>query len=168
MALALGEETAVQAVVGSVVWAFRRLKKPRYREMSAHSYALYSVCPQLSFFLFSKLFLLRYATINFPHSIVKIHGKQHRLYRISLITDELGADWSVIRGYKSKHRSWCPKSALNFRQFRKFQFRFTRINAHHEESQAVSMIVKIRNIRFPRSSFNSVPQSEIRKRHTVR
>ena len=26
---ALGEETAVQAVVGSIVWAFRRLKKPR-------------------------------------------------------------------------------------------------------------------------------------------
>ena len=29
MVLPLGEETAVQGVVGSVVWAFRRLKKPR-------------------------------------------------------------------------------------------------------------------------------------------
>ena len=47
--LALGEETAVQAVVGSIVWAFRRLNKPRCREMSARGYALYSVCPQLSF-----------------------------------------------------------------------------------------------------------------------
>ena len=45
-----GEETAVQAVVGSIVWAFRRLKKPKCREMSARGYALHSVCPQLSFF----------------------------------------------------------------------------------------------------------------------
>ena len=50
--LPLGQETAVQAVVGSIVWAFRRLKKPRCREMSARGYALHSVCPQLSFFLF--------------------------------------------------------------------------------------------------------------------
>ena len=28
MVLALGEKTAAQAVVGSIVWAFRRLKKP--------------------------------------------------------------------------------------------------------------------------------------------
>ena len=48
LVLTLGEETAVQAVVGSIVWAFRRLKKPRCREMSARGYALYSVCPQLS------------------------------------------------------------------------------------------------------------------------
>ena len=44
----LGEETAVQAVVGSIVWAFRGLKKPRSREMSARGYALHSVCLQLS------------------------------------------------------------------------------------------------------------------------
>ena len=49
--LALVEETVVQTVVGSIVWAFRRLKKPRYREMSARGYALYSVCPQ-PFFCF--------------------------------------------------------------------------------------------------------------------
>ena len=47
--LPLGEETAVQAVVGSIVWAFRRLKKPSCREMSARGYAFHSVCPQLSF-----------------------------------------------------------------------------------------------------------------------
>ena len=41
--------SAVQAVVGSIVWAFRRLKKPRCREMSAPGYALYTVCPQISF-----------------------------------------------------------------------------------------------------------------------
>ena len=40
--LAMGEETAVQAVVG---WAFRRLKKPRCQEMSTRGYALHSVCP---------------------------------------------------------------------------------------------------------------------------
>ena len=50
LVLPLGEETAVQAVVGSIVWAFRRLKKPRCRQMSARGYALYNVCPQLSFF----------------------------------------------------------------------------------------------------------------------
>ena len=47
--LPLGEETAVQAVVGSIAWTFRRLKKPRCREMSARGYMLHSVCPQLSF-----------------------------------------------------------------------------------------------------------------------
>ena len=49
LVLALREETAVQAVGNSIVWAFRRLKKPRYREMSARGYALHNVCPQLSF-----------------------------------------------------------------------------------------------------------------------
>ena len=48
LVLALEEETADQAVVGSVVWAFRWFKKPRCREVSARGYALYSVCP-LSF-----------------------------------------------------------------------------------------------------------------------
>ena len=38
-----GEKTAFQAVGGSIVWAFRRLKKPRSREMSARGYALHSV-----------------------------------------------------------------------------------------------------------------------------
>ena len=53
--LPLGEETAVQAVV----WAFRRLKKSRRREMSARGYALHSVFPQLhfSYVLKSILFL---------------------------------------------------------------------------------------------------------------
>ena len=50
LVLALGKETAVQAVVGSIVWAFGRLKKPRCWEMSARGYALDSVCPQISFF----------------------------------------------------------------------------------------------------------------------
>ena len=50
LVLVLGEETAVQAVVGSIVWAFRRLKKPWCREMSARGYALYSVYSQLYFF----------------------------------------------------------------------------------------------------------------------
>ena len=43
LVLPLGEETAVQAVVGSIVWAFRRLKKPMSRGMSARGYALHSV-----------------------------------------------------------------------------------------------------------------------------
>ena len=40
-------------VVGALVWAFRRLKKSRNREMSARGYALRSVCSQLSFLFFS-------------------------------------------------------------------------------------------------------------------
>ena len=47
--LALGEESAVQAVVGSIVWAFRRLKNPKRKEMSARGYAFHSICPQLPF-----------------------------------------------------------------------------------------------------------------------
>ena len=50
LALALGEGTAVQAVIGSNIWAFRRLKKTKIREMSARGYAIHSVCPQLSFY----------------------------------------------------------------------------------------------------------------------
>ena len=49
--LPLGEETALQAVVGSIVWASRRLEKSRCRKMSARGYALHSVWPQLSFSL---------------------------------------------------------------------------------------------------------------------
>ena len=37
---------SLQAVVDSIAWAFRRLKKPKSREMSARGY---SVCPQLPF-----------------------------------------------------------------------------------------------------------------------
>ena len=58
--LPLGEETAVQAVVGSIIWAFRRLKKPRCREMSASGYALHSVCPQISFSFPSFLHISNY------------------------------------------------------------------------------------------------------------
>ena len=46
-----------------IVWAFRRLKKPRSREMSARGYALHSVCHQLSF-SFSFSLMLR-AFISF-------------------------------------------------------------------------------------------------------
>ena len=64
MVLALGEETVVQAVVGSIFWAFRRLKKPRRREMSARGYALYSVCPQLSLLSFFPLTTLAFRKRN--------------------------------------------------------------------------------------------------------
>ena len=50
LVLAIWEKTAVQAVVGSIFWAFCRLKKPRNREMSGRDYALHSVRLQLSFF----------------------------------------------------------------------------------------------------------------------
>ena len=48
--LAVGKEPADQAIVGSIVWAFRRLKMSRSREMSDCGYELHSVCTHLSFF----------------------------------------------------------------------------------------------------------------------
>ena len=56
LVLALGEATAVQVVVGFVVWAFRRLKKPRSREMGARGYALDSVCQLYFSFNFCLLY----------------------------------------------------------------------------------------------------------------
>ena len=45
------QETAAHAVVGSIVCAFRRLKKSRRREMSARSYKFHSVCFRIFFLL---------------------------------------------------------------------------------------------------------------------
>ena len=73
--LALEEGTAVQAVVGSIVWVFRRLKKPRSREMSARVYALHSVRPQLSF-----LFLCRWNAEMCPHVYRFIKGDGELLF----------------------------------------------------------------------------------------
>ena len=42
-----------QGVIGSIVWAFCTLKKPRIGEMSARGYALHSVCFQCRIFPFS-------------------------------------------------------------------------------------------------------------------
>ena len=39
---------STQTAVGSIVWAFRGLKNPSRREMSARSYALHNVCRYLS------------------------------------------------------------------------------------------------------------------------
>ena len=41
-----GEETAVQAVVDSIIWAFRRLKKPKSREISARNKADFQIIPR--------------------------------------------------------------------------------------------------------------------------
>ena len=45
LVLALGKETAVHAVVGSIIWAFRWPKKPECWKMSNRGYALHYVCP---------------------------------------------------------------------------------------------------------------------------
>ena len=67
--LALEEETAVQTIVGSIVWASRRLEKPMCREMSARGYPLHSVCAQLSFFPLSfRLYPQRVDLILFLHN----------------------------------------------------------------------------------------------------
>ena len=70
LVFALGEETAAQAVVDSIFWAFRRLKKPRSREMSARSYALYSVCTRLSF------------SLDFPFLLTFLFSSNFCLHRI--------------------------------------------------------------------------------------
>ena len=52
LVLALRKETVVQAVVCSIVWAFRRLKKSRSREMSARDHVpKFSFSPNLLFLL---------------------------------------------------------------------------------------------------------------------
>ena len=65
--------------------AFRRLKKPRWREMSARSYALHSVCPQLFLILRRTGALFHcvrnwlYARAYCPHVIGQVeqyNGKQ--------------------------------------------------------------------------------------------
>ena len=48
--LALREETTVQALIGSFVSEFRRLKKPRSREMSARGYVLHITYVPKNFF----------------------------------------------------------------------------------------------------------------------
>ena len=62
LVLALREETAVQAVVGSIAWAFRRVKKPSSREMSARGYALHSVRPPTFLFRLVVMDFCREAT----------------------------------------------------------------------------------------------------------
>ena len=74
---ALGEEIAVQAVVGSIVWAFRRVKNPRRREMSARIYALHSVCPQISFFF---LFHIEAGYSSRPGVETHGHYSKHGVY----------------------------------------------------------------------------------------
>ena len=46
---ALWEETAIQAVVSFIMWAFRSFGKPRSWVISARSYALHSVYLYFSF-----------------------------------------------------------------------------------------------------------------------
>ena len=59
-----------QAVVGSIVWALRRLKKPRSREMSARGYALHSVRPQLYFSNF------QYAEAGLKYTVTSFKDKR--------------------------------------------------------------------------------------------
>ena len=53
-----------QAVVGLIVCAFRRLKKPRNREMGARGYALHSERPQNPFPLVFVIYLKNVHTIE--------------------------------------------------------------------------------------------------------
>ena len=49
MVFALGKETAIEAVIGFIAWAVRRLIKPRSRKMRACSYAIQTVYPDFHF-----------------------------------------------------------------------------------------------------------------------
>ena len=57
--LALGEGTEVQAVVGSMAWAFRRLKKAKESGDERPWLRAYGVCP-----LFSFLFLWTFLVVG--------------------------------------------------------------------------------------------------------
>ena len=49
LVFALVRKLQLGAVVGSIVWTFRKLKKPRCRERNAHDYVLHGVCPNFPF-----------------------------------------------------------------------------------------------------------------------
>ena len=71
--LAQVEETAAQAVVGSIVWTFHRLKKPRCQEMSARGYALHSICHQRTLHRISiRIRFYRACGCGFEYGFVKI------------------------------------------------------------------------------------------------
>ena len=85
------EEIAAQAAVGSIVWAFRRLKKSRSQEMSARGYALHSVSPKLSFYHFSFLIglisnLYSLIMLNYPDSGLRQVWKNLAYRRVDTLT----------------------------------------------------------------------------------
>ena len=73
LVLALRKKFPAKAVVGFIIWAFRRLKNPRCREMSARGYALHSICPNFLFSFFVK-FTPGVATSIRPYTL-KTHVK---------------------------------------------------------------------------------------------
>ena len=75
--LALGEGTADQVMIGFIIRAFRRLKKPRSLEMRARGYALHSVCPQLSFFFSYSTVRNKIATDSWQDGV----SASHTVYR---------------------------------------------------------------------------------------
>ena len=100
------EETAALAVVGSIVWAFRRLKKLKSREMSARGYALYSIY-LLSFFS-------RWATCS-KMAVSELTGKLSVKTDVSLVqVPSIGYNLQVI----SKQHSLAARScgAVSFIQ----------------------------------------------------
>ena len=82
----------IQATVGSIVWAFRRLNKPRSREMSSCSYALHSVRPQRSFLSFHLIS---------PCSRVKIALDAHLLWPSSVRTDSVRCDCKNVTSHST-------------------------------------------------------------------
>ena len=81
--------TVVQVVVGSIVWPFRKLKKPRIREMSARGYALYSMCRQHFFSSYTVEFRVRRIQLDLTFSIEL--GDNSNL----LFTTDVNDSWRV-------------------------------------------------------------------------
>ena len=97
--LRLGKETAVQAIVGSIVWAFRRLNKRRCREMSARGYALHSVCPKFPFFQLN--------SCRMPGPVAKnvgmVEGSRKNIYSAIFVHFCLFYERRKAMGCKSSH-----------------------------------------------------------------
>ena len=81
LVLALRKETAVQTGVGTIVWAFRRLRKSRSREMSARGYAHPSVRPELCFFHMFGDFG-RFVVHVFLFRLLRLQALLHRTCRL--------------------------------------------------------------------------------------
>ena len=67
MVLALGEEIAAQAIVGSIVWALRRNKEPRSREMISSATRFIAYAPNFPFFYVWSLYkLIAFSVVDNP------------------------------------------------------------------------------------------------------
>ena len=81
--LALGEEIAAQAIVGSIVWALRRNKEPRSREMISSATRFIAYAPNFPFF-FSPI--LHRASMLWPDILIDQSRDHTWCFRSEMVT----------------------------------------------------------------------------------